>query len=134
MSLGLHRAIIRVSPIAQGTAGNDALGFCRSLPLVGATHEKPGSSGRNVITAAGVSSGIVLRSLCAAEIAGETAARKIQLGIEYDPAPPFDSRQFRHGISCHKVGVIAQGYDKSLWRIAQASTGPPGFDRIGVRS
>jgi hypothetical protein len=26
-----------------------------------------------------------------AEVAGETAARKIQLGIEYDPAPPFDS-------------------------------------------
>ena len=26
-----------------------------------------------------------------AEIAGETTARTIQLGIEYDPAPPFDS-------------------------------------------
>ena len=26
-----------------------------------------------------------------AEIAGETTARRIQLGIEYDPAPPFDS-------------------------------------------
>ena len=26
-----------------------------------------------------------------AEIAGETTARRVQLGIEYDPAPPFDS-------------------------------------------
>jgi cyclohexyl-isocyanide hydratase len=26
-----------------------------------------------------------------AEIAGETTARAIQLGIEYDPTPPFDS-------------------------------------------
>jgi transcriptional regulator GlxA family with amidase domain len=45
----------------------------------------------NVITAAGVSAGIDLGLLLAAEIAGEDMAKAIQLGIEYDPQPPFDA-------------------------------------------
>ena len=43
-----------------------------------------------VITAAGVSSGIDMALTLAARIAGEEEARAIQLGIEYDPEPPFD--------------------------------------------
>ena len=45
----------------------------------------------NVITAAGVSAGIDLGLLLAAEIAGKEMAQAIQLGIEYDPQPPFDA-------------------------------------------
>jgi cyclohexyl-isocyanide hydratase len=45
----------------------------------------------NVITAAGVSSGIDFAFHVVAELAGPDVARAIQLGIEYDPAPPFDS-------------------------------------------
>lgn len=44
-----------------------------------------------VITAAGVSSGIDMALTLAARIAGEDTARAIQLAIEYDPEPPFDS-------------------------------------------
>ncbi|HUE26587.1 MAG TPA: DJ-1/PfpI family protein [Solirubrobacteraceae bacterium] len=44
-----------------------------------------------VITAAGVSSGIDMALTLAARIAGEEVAQAIQLGIEYDPEPPFDS-------------------------------------------
>jgi transcriptional regulator GlxA family with amidase domain len=44
-----------------------------------------------VITAAGVSSGIDMALSLAALIAGEDVAKAIQLGIEYDPEPPFDS-------------------------------------------
>jgi putative intracellular protease/amidase len=44
-----------------------------------------------VITAAGVSSGIDMALTLAAKIAGEDIAEAIQLGIEYDPQPPFDS-------------------------------------------
>ncbi len=44
-----------------------------------------------VITAAGVSSGIDMALTLAARIAGELVARAIQLAIEYDPEPPFDS-------------------------------------------
>jgi putative intracellular protease/amidase len=43
-----------------------------------------------VITAAGVSAGIDMALLLAARIAGEDTAKAIQLGIEYDPQPPFD--------------------------------------------
>ena len=44
-----------------------------------------------VITAAGVSSGIDMGLVLAAKIAGPEVAQAIQLGIEYDPEPPFDS-------------------------------------------
>jgi transcriptional regulator GlxA family with amidase domain len=41
-------------------------------------------------TAAGVSAGIDMALLLAAHVAGDDCARAIQLGIEYDPCPPFD--------------------------------------------
>jgi putative intracellular protease/amidase len=44
-----------------------------------------------VITAAGVSSGIDMALTLAARIAGDEMAQAIQLAIEYDPEPPFDS-------------------------------------------
>ena len=42
-----------------------------------------------VVTAAGVSSGIDMALTLAARIAGDEVAQSIQLGIEYDPQPPF---------------------------------------------
>jgi len=44
-----------------------------------------------VVTAAGVSAGIDMALVLAARVAGEFVAQAIQLGIEYDPQPPFDS-------------------------------------------
>jgi len=44
-----------------------------------------------IVTAAGVSSGIDMALHLAALEAGDTVAQAIQLGIEYDPAPPFDT-------------------------------------------
>lgn len=44
-----------------------------------------------VITGAGVSSGIDMALVLAAKIGGPELAQAIQLGIEYDPQPPFDS-------------------------------------------
>jgi transcriptional regulator GlxA family with amidase domain len=43
-----------------------------------------------VMTAAGVSAGIDMALTLAARIAGEEIAQAIQLGIEYDPQPPFE--------------------------------------------
>jgi transcriptional regulator GlxA family with amidase domain len=43
-----------------------------------------------IITAAGVSSGIDMALRLAAHVAGDEVAQAIQLGIEYDPQPPFD--------------------------------------------
>jgi transcriptional regulator GlxA family with amidase domain len=44
-----------------------------------------------VITAAGVSAGIDMALTLAGRLAGDQVAQMIQLGIEYDPDPPFDS-------------------------------------------
>jgi transcriptional regulator GlxA family with amidase domain len=44
-----------------------------------------------IVTAAGVSAGIDMALALAAKIAGEHVAQAIQLGIEYDPQPPFDA-------------------------------------------
>jgi len=43
------------------------------------------------VTAAGVSAGIDMALSLAASVAGEPVAQAIQLGIEYDPQPPFDA-------------------------------------------
>lgn len=45
----------------------------------------------NVVTGAGVASGIDFALRLAAILEGEEVAREIQLQIEYDPDPPFDS-------------------------------------------
>ena len=43
------------------------------------------------VTAAGVSAGIDMALALAAKIAGDEVAQQIQLGIEYDPQPPYDA-------------------------------------------
>lgn len=43
------------------------------------------------LTGAGVSAGIDLALTLTATLAGDDVARAVQLGIEYDPQPPFDS-------------------------------------------
>ena len=44
-----------------------------------------------IVTAAGVSAGIDMALRLVQRIAGDDLARAIQLGIEYDPDPPFDA-------------------------------------------
>jgi cyclohexyl-isocyanide hydratase len=45
----------------------------------------------NIITGAGVAAGIDFALAVAAILEGEEVAKQIQLQIEYDPSPPFDS-------------------------------------------
>jgi cyclohexyl-isocyanide hydratase len=44
----------------------------------------------NVITGGGVTAGLDFALVAAAEIFGEDAARRVQLGLEYAPEPPFE--------------------------------------------
>lgn len=46
---------------------------------------------RNRVTGGGVTAGIDFSLALMARIAGEDHARAVQLALEYDPAPPFDS-------------------------------------------
>jgi cyclohexyl-isocyanide hydratase len=84
--------VLGVAGLLKGRRVTTHWAYTNLLSLVGATYEK----GRvvrdgNLFTAGGVTAGIDFGLSVVAEIAGETTARAIQLGIEYDPAPPFDS-------------------------------------------
>jgi cyclohexyl-isocyanide hydratase len=84
--------ILGVAGLLRGRRATTHWGYTELLPLVGATHEKARIvKDGNLITAGGVTSGIDFGLHVVAEIAGEDTAHTIQLAIEYDPAPPFDS-------------------------------------------
>jgi transcriptional regulator GlxA family with amidase domain len=53
-------------------------------------HERYVFDGKYV-TGAGVSAGIDMALALAGRVAGDDAAKRIQLGIEYDPQPPYQS-------------------------------------------
>ena len=84
--------VLGVAGLLKGRRATTHWAYADLLPLVGATHEKARVvKDGNVVTAGGVTSGIDFGLSIVAEIAGEATARRIQLGMEYDPAPPFDS-------------------------------------------
>ena len=84
--------ILGAAGLLKGRRATTHWAFTELLPLVGATYEKARIvKDGNVITAGGVTSGIDFGLSMVAEIAGETAAQAIQLGLEYDPDPPFDA-------------------------------------------
>jgi transcriptional regulator GlxA family with amidase domain len=66
----------------------DALAVYGAIPVARRVVQHPHA---RIITAAGVSAGIDMALTLAARIAGDEVAQAIQLGIEYDPEPPFDS-------------------------------------------
>jgi cyclohexyl-isocyanide hydratase len=104
--------VIGAAGLLQGRRATTHWAYADLLPLVGATHEKARIvKDGNVITAGGVTSGIDFGLSLAAEIAGETAAQAIQLGIEYDPAPPFDAGDPDRAPPAAKA-ALADRYDK----------------------
>ena len=64
-----------------------------------------------VITAAGVSSGIDMALMLAAEVAGEEVAKAIQLGIEYAPEPPFDAGRFADAPAA-RIELVRSGLNR----------------------
>jgi transcriptional regulator GlxA family with amidase domain len=61
----------------------------------------------NIVTGAGVSAGIDLAMWLAGEIVGEARAKAIQLTIEYDPQPPFDSGHLSKASAATKATATA---------------------------
>jgi cyclohexyl-isocyanide hydratase len=84
--------LLGAAGLLKGRRATTHWAYVDLLPLVGARHEK----GRvvrdgNVFTSGGVTSGIDFAFRIVAEVAGPEVAKAIQLGVEYDPSPPFDS-------------------------------------------
>ena len=86
-SLALAAAgILEGVPATSHWAAIDALTQYGAVP----THDRVVIAGK-IATAAGVSAGIDLALTLCERIAGRDVAEAIQLGIEYDPQPPFGS-------------------------------------------
>jgi cyclohexyl-isocyanide hydratase len=99
--------------IAQGATATTHWAYTDLLPLFGATYEKARIvNDGNLITAGGVTAGIDFGLSVVAEIAGETTAQTIQLGIEYDPAPPFDSGHPDRAPATVKTALLGR-YEKA---------------------
>jgi cyclohexyl-isocyanide hydratase len=84
--------LLGAAGLLQGYQAATHWAYMELLPLFGA---KPVNQrvviDRNRITGGGVTAGIDFALRVAAEVAGEHVAKCIQLGLEYDPAPPFRS-------------------------------------------
>ena len=103
----VHRSTTWTTSVCTGALLLGAAGVLEGLPATthwrlvdalasyGATpvRERVVRAGK-VVTAAGVSAGIDMALTLSSLLADETAARAIQLAIEYDPQPPFDSGSY----------------------------------------
>ena len=105
--------VLGAAGLLKGRRATTHWAYTDLLPLVGASHEKARIvRDGNVITAGGVTSGIDFGLSVAAELAGEAVAQTIQLGIEYDPAPPFDVGHPDRAPAAVKAGLTGR-YEKS---------------------
>lgn len=100
----IHQTTIWTTSVCTGSLILAAAGLLKGLPATshwsavdrlskwGAipTQKRVVETGK-IITAAGVSAGIDMALTLAAKISGQHVAETIQLGIEYDPQPPFDA-------------------------------------------
>jgi cyclohexyl-isocyanide hydratase len=82
--------LLGAAGLLEGYAATTHWAFVELLPMFGA-RPAPGRVvvDRNRITAGGVTAGLDFGLRIVAELAGERRAQAIQLGLEYDPAPPF---------------------------------------------
>jgi len=84
--------LLGAAGLLQGRRATTHWAYVDLLPLIGASYEKRRVvRDGNVFTAGGVTSGIDFAFRIVAELAGPEVAQAIQLGIEYDPSPPFDT-------------------------------------------
>lgn len=84
--------VLGAAGILRGARATTHWAFLEQLPAFGAepVRARAVEHGK-IVTAAGVSAGIDMALRLVQRIAGDDFARGVQLGIEYDPDPPFDA-------------------------------------------
>lgn len=118
--------LIGAAGLLKGRRATTHWAYVDLLPLVGARHEK-GRVARdgNVFTAGGVTSGIDFAFRVVAELAGPEVAKAIQLGIEYDPSPPFDAghpdkaSEAARALMVHRNGKAHTGIRQELDKLVR---------------
>jgi cyclohexyl-isocyanide hydratase len=119
--------VLGAAGLLKGRRATTHWAYTQLLLLVGATHEKARIvKDGNVITAGGVTSGIDFGLGVVAEIAGETVAQAIQLGIEYDPAPPFGCGHPDRAPEAIKA-MLAGRYESATTAVRAALSRSPGL-------
>ena len=98
--------VLGVAGLLKGRRATTHWAYTDLLPLVGAVHAQARVvRDGNVFTGAGVTAGIDFALSLAAEVAGSEAAERIQLSLEYDPAPPFTAGNPRLAPASVRAGV-----------------------------
>lgn len=108
--------------------GKRATSHWMALPVLKAFGVRPVGDERvvrdgDILTSAGVSAGIDLALWLAGEVGGEQRARTIQLAMEYDPQPPFDSGHMsKASIETKAAAVALMSRELAKPRQLQAAT------------
>ncbi|MDT5216848.1 MAG: hypothetical protein QOK18_5087 [Mycobacterium sp.] len=92
--------------------GKRATSHWMAVPMLKAFGANPVGDERIVhegktVTCAGVSAGLDMAMWLAGQIGGEAKAKAIQLAIEYDPQPPFDSGHMSKASAATKASATA---------------------------
>ncbi len=116
--------LLGAAGLLQGRKATTHWAYTDLLPMVGARHE-PGRVVVDgpVITGGGVTAGLDFGLTVAAEVAGPETAQAIQLGMEYDPAPPFRSGRPEQAPQAVR-DRIAPWYDRARARLRAGLEGP----------
>ena len=102
--------MLAAAGLLEGKRATSHWAAVQSLRAFGArpvTDERIVRADERIVTAAGVSAGIDLGLWLAGQIAGEARARAIQLSLEYDPQPPFDSGHMSKASAATKAAATA---------------------------
>jgi len=134
----VHETTLWTTSVCTGSVLLGAAGILRGHPATSHWYELPSlelfgaeprserivESGR-IITCAGVSAGVDMALHLCGRIAGDTLAECVQLGIEYDPDPPYDSGSLAKAsddVTELVRAVFRQSYGPSYAEVAAAGT------------